>query len=56
MNGLDVTSESLAALFSVDRALWRQEVAEIGAYFARYGARLPAALLQELAVTQKLLG
>jgi len=56
MNGLDVTSEALAALFSVDRTLWRQEVAEIGDYFSRYGARLPAELLQELAVTQKLLG
>jgi len=27
MNGLDVSSESLAALFSVDPALWRKEVA-----------------------------
>ena len=56
MNGLDVTSESLAALFSVDPALWRKEVTEIGDYFARYGARLPAELQQELAVTQQLLG
>jgi phosphoenolpyruvate carboxykinase (GTP) len=56
MNGLDVSSGSLAALFSVDPALWRKETAEIGDYFARYGARLPAELLQELAVTQKLLG
>jgi hypothetical protein len=28
---------------------------EIGDYFTRYGSRLPAELLQELAVTRKLL-
>jgi phosphoenolpyruvate carboxykinase (GTP) len=56
MNGLHVSNESLAALFSVDPALWRKEMAEIGEYFAQYGARLPAALREELAVTQNLLG
>jgi phosphoenolpyruvate carboxykinase (GTP) len=56
MNGLHVSNESLAALFSVDPALWRKEMAEIGEYFAQYGARLPAALRDELAVTQNLLG
>jgi phosphoenolpyruvate carboxykinase (GTP) len=56
MSGLDVSAESLTALFSVDSALWRKEVAELGDYFKGYGARLPAEIRQELALTQKLLG
>jgi phosphoenolpyruvate carboxykinase (GTP) len=55
MNGLDVGNESLEALFSVDRTLWRKEVEDLGAYFAQYGDRMPDELLQELARTQKLL-
>jgi phosphoenolpyruvate carboxykinase (GTP) len=56
MNGLDVSAESLAALFSVDPALWRKETAEIGNYLESFGARLPAELLQELAITKDRLG
>ncbi|HEY5101175.1 MAG TPA: phosphoenolpyruvate carboxykinase (GTP) [Steroidobacteraceae bacterium] len=56
MNGLSVSAESLTTLLSVDLRLWRQEMAEIAEYFARYGARIPDELLQELAVTQKRLG
>jgi phosphoenolpyruvate carboxykinase (GTP) len=53
MNGLSVSSESMAALLKVDTTLWRKEMSEIGAYFARFGSRLPDELLQELAITQK---
>jgi phosphoenolpyruvate carboxykinase (GTP) len=56
MNGLSVSRESLAALLGVDATLWRKEMAEIAAYFARFGTRLPDELLQELAITQKRLG
>src|ERR1700681_2508052 len=56
MNGLSVSPESMAALLKVDATLWRKEMSEIGAYFARFGARLPDELLQELAITQKRLG
>jgi phosphoenolpyruvate carboxykinase (GTP) len=56
MDGLSVSSESMAALLKVDPTLWRKEMSEIGAYFARFGARLPDELLQELAITQKRLG
>jgi phosphoenolpyruvate carboxykinase (GTP) len=55
MRGLDVSADSLAALLNIDPALWRKEVAEIGDYFAQFGARLPAELTQELATTRKLL-
>ena len=53
--GLDVSNQSLARS-SVDPALWRKEVAEIREYLAQYGARLPPALREELAVTESLLG
>jgi phosphoenolpyruvate carboxykinase (GTP) len=53
MNGLSVSPESMAALLKVDATLWRKEMSEIGAYFARFGSRLPDELLQELAITQK---
>jgi phosphoenolpyruvate carboxykinase (GTP) len=53
MDGLDIRSGALAALFSVDRALWLKEVAQIGEYFARFGARVPAELLQELKLTEQ---
>ena len=56
MNGLSVSAESLAALLKVDATLWRKEMAEIAAYFARFGARLPVELLQELKITQQRLG
>ncbi|MFZ1907027.1 MAG: phosphoenolpyruvate carboxykinase (GTP) [Steroidobacteraceae bacterium] len=46
--GLDLAPGALAALLTVDPALWRQELADIRAYLGRYGSRLPAALLSEL--------
>jgi phosphoenolpyruvate carboxykinase (GTP) len=55
MNGLDVSHESLQALFSVDRTLWRKEVEDLGTYFTQFGQRMPNELLQELALTKKLL-
>jgi phosphoenolpyruvate carboxykinase (GTP) len=56
VDGLGVGRDALAALLSVDPALWRKEVAEIREYLARYGSRLPAALLEELKATEQRLG
>ncbi len=50
--GLEVTSDALNALLSVDHGLWKQEVAEIRRYLEQYGSRLPAELLQELSGTE----
>jgi GTP-dependent phosphoenolpyruvate carboxykinase len=33
---------------AVDTAAWRQEASEIGKYLDSYGARLPAAMREEL--------
>ena len=49
--GLNVGADALAALLAVDAALWRNELAELREYLARFGSRLPAALLAELEST-----
>ncbi len=54
--GLNLKPEALHALLTVDAGLWRKEVAEIGEYLAKYGERLPAGLVAELADTQRRLG
>jgi phosphoenolpyruvate carboxykinase (GTP) len=50
--GLDVSGEALKALLSVDPALWKKEVADIGAYLEKYGKRLPAEMLEEIKRTE----
>jgi phosphoenolpyruvate carboxykinase (GTP) len=47
--GLDLDEATIAELLAVDRAAWRQEADEIEAYLESYGARLPAALREEVA-------
>ncbi len=51
--GLNVGADALAALLTVDAALWRKELAEMREYLGRYGSRLPAALLAELESTKQ---
>jgi phosphoenolpyruvate carboxykinase (GTP) len=53
LRGLDVSPDRLAALLTVDAALWRNEVADMREYLGRYGSRLPAALLAELDSTER---
>jgi GTP-dependent phosphoenolpyruvate carboxykinase len=48
-----VGADALAALLTVDAALWRKELAEMREYLGRYGSRLPAALLAELESTKQ---
>jgi GTP-dependent phosphoenolpyruvate carboxykinase len=43
-------------LLSVDPALWRKELTEIRDYLGKFGARVPAALLEELRSMQQRLG
>ncbi len=46
--GLDITPETLQDILSVDPALWREEVAGIEEFYAKFGEKLPAALRTEL--------
>jgi phosphoenolpyruvate carboxykinase (GTP) len=52
-NGLDIDAATLSALLAVDPVAWVTEAAEIEAHYARFGARLPAALAVRLAEMKK---
>ena len=56
LRGLDLGPQALAALLTVDPALWRKEIVELREYLGKYGERLPAALLAELRKTEEQLG
>ena len=45
--GLDVASEDLDLLLSVDTEIWKQEAGLIPEFFAQFGDHLPAALTEE---------
>jgi len=53
--GLGVSEQALRELLTIDHKLWRKEAAEVRDYLKQYGARLPAALLEQLSgVEQRL--
>jgi phosphoenolpyruvate carboxykinase (GTP) len=51
--GLAIGRDALEALLSLDAALWRKETADVRAYLGRFGERVPEALLDELAKTER---
>jgi phosphoenolpyruvate carboxykinase (GTP) len=48
LEGLDLPPRTLDELLSVDRAVWTEEAAQIGAFFDSFGDRMPALLREEL--------
>ena len=54
--GLALAPEGLRALLTVDPSLWRKEVADMRAYLAKYGERIPQALSAQLNELEKRLG
>jgi phosphoenolpyruvate carboxykinase (GTP) len=56
MDGLDISDEDLDALFEVNRESWLAESGLTAEFFARFGARVPAALNAELASLRYHLG
>jgi phosphoenolpyruvate carboxykinase (GTP) len=49
LTGLSIDDATIAELLAVDRAAWRREADEIGAYLESYGSRLPERLRSEVA-------
>jgi phosphoenolpyruvate carboxykinase (GTP) len=47
LDGLAVSRATMEELLSVDRADWAKEHAEVGAFFGKFGKRLPAELRDE---------
>lgn len=52
LEGTDVTSEVLKDLLNVDIDLWKQEVAGIKEFYAKFGDKLPAELVHQLSVLE----
>jgi phosphoenolpyruvate carboxykinase (GTP) len=53
LEGLDVSLDTLKALLSVDKVLWKEEAKGIGEFYAKFGDKLPAKLKDELAALEK---
>jgi phosphoenolpyruvate carboxykinase (GTP) len=51
--GLSVSADALKALLNVDPTMWRKEVGDFRAYLQKYGARVPADMVEELDKTEK---
>ncbi len=49
----DVTSDTVAELLSVDKALWKEDVAGIKEFYAKFGDTLPKELSDELTALEK---
>jgi phosphoenolpyruvate carboxykinase (GTP) len=56
VKGLNISPAALKELLRVDQSQWRQEVGEFRKYLAKFGARVPAALTQNLDSVEKALG
>ena len=56
LTGLDLTPAQLDLLLTVDREIWRSEAALIPEAYAKFGARLPAALWSQLDALVERLG
>ena len=54
--GLSVPPEDMRQLLAVDTGGWKKEAEDIGAYYEKFGAHLPAALAKELAELKRRLG
>jgi phosphoenolpyruvate carboxykinase (GTP) len=56
VKGLNITPAALKELLHVDQGQWRIEVGEFRKYLAKFGARVPTALTQNLDQVEKALG
>ena len=48
LEGLDLTQETLQGLLDVDRDLWKEDAANIRAFYEKFGDRLPKELAHQL--------
>jgi phosphoenolpyruvate carboxykinase (GTP) len=56
MTGLELPSDSIKALTTVDVAGWKSEVEDVAANYAKFGDHLPKALSDQLDQLRKRLG
>lgn len=53
LDGTNVSIDTLRELLNVDPALWKQEVAEIRTFYAKFGSKLPAELSRQLDILDR---
>jgi phosphoenolpyruvate carboxykinase (GTP) len=53
LDGLDITDQQLADIFTVDAGAWSQEADLTTEYFAKFGAHLPATMSRQLEILRK---
>lgn len=51
--GLGISDEQLNELLSVDKEVWKEDLANIKEYFAQFGDRLPAEIKNQLDILEK---
>ena len=56
VEGLDVSADDLAELFSIDRDSWLAEADSTDEFFASFGGRVPAAITKQVDVLRAKLG
>jgi phosphoenolpyruvate carboxykinase (GTP) len=56
LDGLDLSTDDVAAALAVDTADWRAELPGIREYFERFGDRMPRGLLEQLDALEARLG
>lgn len=52
-NGLGISDDQLNELLSVDKEVWKEDLANIKEYFAQFGDRLPAEIKKQLDILDK---
>ena len=53
IDGLDIGVDTVRDLLTVDKDLWRGEVADIKAFYAKFGDKVPHELLDQLATLER---
>ncbi len=52
ISGLDITPEAMTKLSSVDKEAWLSELSSIREHYAKFGDKIPSALLEEVAALE----
>ena len=53
LSGLDMTTQDVADLLTVDKELWKEDAEGIASFYAKFGDKLPKELAAELETLKK---
>ncbi len=56
LEGLDISDETLTELLSIDKEVWKEEVANQREFFAQFGDKLPKEIAENIDALEKKLG